>query len=1365
MDKHISINESLPNQDISPIVPRKELTVKLDQERTPPAPYALDRFQSVITQTRLLREQALHSLLPETSQSNPDLTTTAEVPSNQSNQQIKDHKHHEQGSILTKLRSILRKKQDITDGIPVPDTQNQRDQEENDAISAESPMVEEDVTTALESLPRAFADVISSFPHDPQIQQAVREHYFDSVITPQLEQLIYARALPVDVVSVKSLLREVIQTSTLEEAKKDEIAQRYRELTSDLIDQQILNHMITFRENEENLLQLFAVSLGRHELQNLDTQFNSALDDYEKYKDMSWEKFQSLQNIIFNLATESHIENSEGEQIDLTLESYVPTFDLSVAYLKAWHAIKSTPSLSELSPKATEDVDDLFSHKVIQHACTRGETEWVDMLAMTPTPDAVRALLLLTASDSKIRTIGYRNNALHTLTKRDDWQDVFNRAKEGHPELSSLTEDKIRYLLLSEPGLRVGENFEFEDMMRDVALKTIADKSSPLSLVDTAVTCLPTEDMVTYYQNLDLLKIPGEEVISPEDARILQKTVTLMRRLHTEYVFDPTKESRVRITGAEYIKTLRSLLRDLPKEDYTHQPKKYIHRLALLGEKLLGVQDAPEKLQLLLEKDVIQKIAYSDTPPECLFMMVDFGKNLIKDNWRETRDFLFRNGSTLLKSQQDVEYYESLIGRFGNKADGIIRGYAECVTAGVITHEDRQLVDEFLKEFRILSPKIIENYKTSKAEGHEEIFVMQLRAIAEKLTGAEIPNDIDRNSPYYFDLLRYVYPNNAGNFALRHGETVCKDRQQDLEPFVVQPRYDMDLLSQGSITVRSGEQIDQRAIDRAQQPILKISEDLQKVNMDPEAFQKKITEQVKESLITLQQKGRIASLDIAPLTPDEALFVLLAESTLGQASLDSELVKNLTLSYQFAFHEDIHDYMAGTRDRVAQASNQEYALLCELNTFYNDRIKETNRLLAQRALDNPVIAGLLPQYFREISQAKQSRKQSERLHRLQLEKLGLSESFLQQVRETLIRRSQKRFSDDEVRAYVKDHGSDDPAIASLLSQQKNDSSQQDDISDALPDIPKKTLKQLSRILEKRTGRTYTIDEAKAIVTRYERMFLREDFDSETTQKEGTKAFVGQLQNQRERSFEAVQILSDGAIDTSRLTLGEINFDELLHVEKAFQEGTYDQEQFAGYAVQQFIDLFSDEQMVIDQELAKYVSESGKSREVLYGYIAKTQETAHARMVGGVCVSADNPKQSGTPNLWEMSNYLQLVLQDPDTLRCQGLVLMHHFTDEHGKRILTASLNPSSTYLYSVDEVGLFNALLGTLETFAKENAFDMIAVSTNHSIRTNRTGGLFERTLDDRIREVGMIYEFDTAKQFSYNPAYVMKDMDVIWHT
>ncbi len=192
-----------------------------------------------------------------------------------------------------------------------------------------------------------------------------------------------------------------------------------------------------------------------------------------------------------------------------------------------------------------------------------------------------------------------------------------------------------------------------------------------------------------------------------------------------------------------------------------------------------------------------------------------------------------------------------------------------------------------------------------------------------------------------------------------------------------------------------------------------------------------------------------------------------------------------------------------------------------------------------------------------------------------------------------------------------------------------------------------------------------------------------------------------------------------------------------------------------------MDIYGDQQLATAAELAKFESVTGIERMVIDAYITKSKESAHARMVGGVCVAGDNPER-GELNQWDMSSYFQMVLMDREAQQCIGLALLHRY-EADGETVLTASFNPSSTFLFRADEAAVFNGMMGALEEFADDNEINIIASSVSSQIRSNRTGGLFEATLKERIASVDQQVAFDPEVPFSYNPAYTMGNMDVLW--
>ena len=673
---------------------------------------------------------------------------------------------------------------------------------------------------------------------------------------------------------------------------------------------------------------------------------------------------------------------------------------------------------------------------------------------------------------------------------------------------------------------------------------------------------------------------------------------------------------------------------------------------------------------------------------------------LMQDKMREIRVFIWEHGDTILKDTSDLKFLNRVVGEFGQKADPLIRGYQECLEVGIITTDEKELVLEFARQLRVVAPATLAGYKEAKQLGHERIYIAQLKTLAERMTGSGTITESDRNKPYYRDILKHVYSNNSGQWNSFENNDSCADRSGDLADFTINPRYEIDLLSQSEIRIKAGETPNPSIQDEVQKPIIGVAEKMNALGHDKEKINLALNEDINKTLKEITENGGLQGIDPTTLTStEEKMFLILTDSIYGTGSIDPKRVKDLITTYEFATFEDISDYMAGTRDRVSRANNQDYALLCEVGAFYSDRIKEVNRRLIETAYKNPQIATLMPEYFRKLSQDSSATQKQDRINRLQIDRLGASESFV---------------------------------------------------------------KQLSRILEKRRGRKYAPEKVEEIIRRYEGMTVGLQEKASTSKNPQTRAFYGQLRNQRERSFEALQVITGKKVDPQKVHLGEVNLQQVLDTETEIKEGKYNEEQFASYTAQRFIDIFEDERIKIEGELSKFESISGKQREVLYGYITKSKESANARMVGGVCVAGDNPSKNKDRNMWDMPNYFQLVFQELDTLQCQGLVLLHNFTQD-GKRILTASINPSSTYLYSVDETALFNGIMGTLEQFAKDNNFDMITFSQNKTIRTNRTGGQFEKSMDARVISVGKKFKFNSPQTFSYNPNYQLQEMDVVW--
>lgn len=661
-------------------------------------------------------------------------------------------------------------------------------------------------------------------------------------------------------------------------------------------------------------------------------------------------------------------------------------------------------------------------------------------------------------------------------------------------------------------------------------------------------------------------------------------------------------------------------------------------------------------------------------------------------NWNtfpeSIKELFYENPDLAIEGEREVAL--EIFKRFNNKAESILTGYSQCVKQGIINHQNKALLFEFLDEVKICTPEVLKGYLEALKLGTKEVFITHFKSLVEKIIRGGI-TESERKSAYYNSLIKMVYPNNIGNFASHEEVTKCGDRESDLEGFRIKPRYEIDLLKVGDIKIKEGEALNKKVADESIAPIKKVIDVINSLGSDREATKNHFEAKLDASIEKIKEKGGLENISNIN-TKEERIFLILADTLYGSGAIDANTLRELLVSYEFTYLENGNNYLSQLQQKMRTAKNGDYALLCELNEFFSDRIKEVIRVVVQSSSQNSEISLLMTEYFKSLSAKRQRKGYQEKINRLQIDKLGESESFR---------------------------------------------------------------KQIVRLLERRSGKKYTDQQISRLIHLYEVTAggLREK--SSTSSNPLTKAVYGQLRTQREKTIQAAKEIGGVEIDPRNIHLGEINLEQYLETEVEITEGVYDPESFFSYTAQKAIDLFADDITKIQTELDKFVSESGNKREVVYGYITKSKESAFARMVGGVCVAGDN-------KMWSMPNYFQLVFQDPDSYRCLGLVLLHHFTED-GKKILTASLNPSSTYLYSVDEEAFIKGIMGALEDFAIENEFDLITFSQNKGIRTNRTGGKFEQAMDQRIKEVDKTYSFSTMQQFSYFPSYRLRDMDIAW--
>ena len=231
---------------------------------------------------------------------------------------------------------------------------------------------------------------------------------------------------------------------------------------------------------------------------------------------------------------------------------------------------------------------------------------------------------------------------------------------------------------------------------------------------------------------------------------------------------------------------------------------------------------------------------------------------------------------------------------------------------------------------------------------------------------------------------------------------------------------------------------------------------------------------------------------------------------------------------------------------------------------------------------------------------------------------------------------------------------------------------------------------------------------------------------------------------------------------------EVNLDEYSTEQyvKAYYKGSAATD-CAAQLLNEIKDIFLNHVVNIDCELAKYRTEDTRIKKVysLTMHIAKNRAAAHALRAAAVCLAGDVPEETGLLSevcLWNMENFSVDIIKDKSTNQGLGANLLHEFED-NGNLTLVVSLHPSATFLYRVDADELYHTLVHRLIKFAEENDFDYLLLPKDKQIRTNRTGGSFEVAMDRDVEKKNETYHFAEPKKYSFDPAYVIQECDVLW--
>ncbi|MBT6069310.1 hypothetical protein HOG48_06175 [Candidatus Peregrinibacteria bacterium] len=178
------------------------------------------------------------------------------------------------------------------------------------------------------------------------------------------------------------------------------------------------------------------------------------------------------------------------------------------------------------------------------------------------------------------------------------------------------------------------------------------------------------------------------------------------------------------------------------------------------------------------------------------------------------------------------------------------------------------------------------------------------------------------------------------------------------------------------------------------------------------------------------------------------------------------------------------------------------------------------------------------------------------------------------------------------------------------------------------------------------------------------------------------------------------------------------------------------------------------------EKHKEVRKMVKKRNIRARFM-KTQETTNARMGAYLCIAGDT-------EMWDNKNYFELILEDEDTGKCVGVVMLLNIEAEDGKKYLWFGPNPFESFLDQVSGEKCYNFMYETVCEFAEENNYDGVVVpDQDGSILgacTNRGGDFPGYIKSSRLRDKqGGLKIVDFGKEHTLGGGYKYSKGALVW--
>lgn len=672
-----------------------------------------------------------------------------------------------------------------------------------------------------------------------------------------------------------------------------------------------------------------------------------------------------------------------------------------------------------------------------------------------------------------------------------------------------------------------------------------------------------------------------------------------------------------------------------------------------------------------------------------------------------------------------------------------------------VYHKDREkllIVVEFFKLDFDYDKEVLERYVQMRQHTSRDVaqeYLFNLRSKARQIIGPEPAEEL-RHLPEYRYLVSLVYP--QGTYSTYEKNLACGDKLEHIAHYDYKKEgYPVELTGILGYRLAAGSGEDKELLESYQKRLQTMQEFIVNRGPDNERLQKDFDEKVD----TLFDTNALEIFkNIENLSPKEKLLTLFISEAVRKGKEGYQIDKNvldLVVLYKYAYIENLEAYIQRSADGVRQHKDeisQHYGLWTELSNIYGENLKHVLQHdifeeLAKNGKNYNQIIDAVGALFTESSESFQlSPRELQSIDVIFKKKVSSEEKYqlvLQKLADLFGPQLKLKGSDQKQSEQQAQYDIDRGRFVAMLDELFETHAENLDTSTVALLMEKAFVinpRQLARFEN-------TFDnEQIPLVDMVVKEKLKES-KYKVLLKQTLEIFGSNIKfknNEEYAEFEAAVVDLLAPLET---TIDKKQFFALIPKLRTLRN------QYRFGVNRKLEELFSLDINTIFRELAKYeevlevdkkqtqiggerhkeVKKSPKKRNIR-GHITKTQESSNARMGAYLCIAGDK-------QMWNNTNYFELVMKEEESGRCVGLVMFLNIESNDGKKYLWFGPNPFESFLDQVDSKRCYEYMYKTAVEFADKNGYDGIVIPSDEGRIlgecTNRGGNFPQLIKDSRL--------------------------------